>query len=178
VTAWAVGVTGSRVVVADGTGGLAVFGTESAPRSFAADLDESGRVDALDLDRRWIGFHVRETDQREVSELYYPTGYEERAFRNLRRSVPWLRRRRVFLASDNAASVEAWRAKLEQAGFEVRTAGSVFDSSMLRQTGAEDMLADFFALSRCRRIVRTVPSEFSRFAAWIAGQPLEYEHLE
>jgi len=143
-----------------------------------ADPAVTARVDALDLDRSWVALHVRQTDNVALNEVFFDEDYESRALENLRTCAPRFRRRRVFLASDNAVSLADWRERLEAEGFEVRTSDPVFDTEKLRQTGLDDMLVDFFALSRCRRVVRTVPSEFSRFAAWVGGRRLRYRDLK
>jgi hypothetical protein len=135
------------------------------------------RVRNLGVNRRWLGFHVRRTDNLELSKRHFDDLLERRALKNLGCFALRYRTRRIFLAADNGRSLARWTRILETAGYEVRTNSPYYDTSRLRQTGTFDMMVDFFALAACRRVVRAVPSEFSRFAAWAGGTRIKYSRL-
>jgi hypothetical protein len=52
-----------------------------------------------------------------------------------------------------------------------------FDPANWRQTSDVDMMIDFFAMAGAAQVIRLIPSEFSRFAAWVGGKRLRYLEL-
>lgn len=137
----------------------------------------AARVHELGIDRSWLGFHIRRTDNLELSAKHFDAQLERRALKNIRCFSLRYRTRKVFVAADNARSLRHWTRMLRTFGYEVRSNSPEFDTSRLRQTGMGDMLVDFFALAACRRVTRAVPSEFSRFAAWVGGTRIKYSSL-
>jgi hypothetical protein len=137
------------------------------------------RIDELGTDRTMIGFHVRATDKR--SRGGYALGEETLAadaIKNLETCASTHGTRKVFLAADNQKGRDAWSSRLTDLGYSVKVNEvTVWDETAKRHTGAEDMLIDFFGLASCCRVVRLVPSEFSRHAAWMTGRPLRYVDL-
>jgi hypothetical protein len=135
------------------------------------------RVREIGVDRTFLGLHVRRTDNLELSRKYF----EDKPARKAMRGLAWCsfryRTKRVFLSADNATSLTQWTGVLREAGYEVASSEPGYDENRLRQTGTFEMLVDFFALASCHRIVRLVPSEFSRFAAWMGGRRLRYDEL-
>jgi len=137
----------------------------------------ASRVEEVGVDRSRIGFQVRRTDNVGLSRKHFALDWERRALKNLRCASLREHTRKVFLAADNGRSIRRWRRILERAGYDVLTSDVVHDPDSFRQTGNFDMMVDFFCLARCRRIVRAVPSEFSRFAAWVGGRRMKYSQL-
>ena len=138
----------------------------------------SDRIQQMSINHSCIGFHVRHTDNQEDQRRFLGKNMERHALRNLREVSRRCRTKYLFLAADNARSLQHWMAVLDEAGYEVKSNHPEFDDSKLRQTGSSDMLVDFFALAACRRVVRVTPSEFSRFAAWVGGRRLRYSQLK
>lgn len=139
------------------------------PESVSVRLDEIGRAGP------YLSIHTRRTDA--AGRALETPDSEENAFAALRKQSERSGIRRIYVAADNARSYEDWAGKLRREGYDVIENGAVFDSSRVRQTGADDMLVDFFALARSNAIVREVPSEFSRFASWVGGKRLRYADL-
>jgi len=137
----------------------------------------AARVRQIGVDRSWLGFHIRRTDNQELSARHFDDELERRALKNLRCFALRYRTRKVFVAADNAHSLRRWSRIFRAVGYEVRTNSPDYDTGQLRQTGSFDMMVDFFALAACRRVVRAVPSEFSRFAAWAGGHRMKYSRL-
>jgi len=135
------------------------------------------RVREIGVDRTFLGLHVRKTDNQELSRKYFQDRPARKAMRGLRWCSFRYRTKRVFLSADNALSLSQWTRVLQDAGYEVTSSEPGYDENQLRQTGTFEMLVDFFCLASCRRIVRLVPSEFSRFAAWMTGRRLRYDKL-
>ena len=135
------------------------------------------RVEEIGVDRSRLGFQVRRTDNLELSVKHFALEWERRALKNLRCCSIRQRTSKVFLAADNGRSIRRWRRILRQAGYDVLTSDVVHDPDSFRQTGNFDMMVDFFCLARCRSVVRAVPSEFSRFAAWVGGRRMKYSQL-
>lgn len=135
------------------------------------------RVRRIGIDRSWLGFHIRRTDNQELSARHFDDELERRALKNMRCFSLRYRTKRVFVAADNARSLKRWSRIFRVAGYEVRSNSPDYDTGQLRQTGNFDMMVDFFALAACRRVVRAVPSEFSRFAAWAGGHRMKYSRL-
>jgi hypothetical protein len=123
-----------------------------------------------------LGFHVRGTDA--LASSRYQEGIQiltERAMTSLQKFSDEHQMKRVFLAADNIEGLHEWKDKLTLLGYEVTyNDRAQWNENALRQTGADDMLFDFFGLSRCAKIFRLVPSEFSRFAAWMKGKRFSY----
>lgn len=136
------------------------------------------RIDEIGVNTQFIGFHVRETDNLTDDNQYFHSKTESKARRNIAMLSMIYRTKKIYLASDNRNSLKTWTTKLTKLGYEVISNQPQYDDSNLRQTSCFDMMVDFFALSRCRRVCRLVPSEFSRFAAWKTGYRLKYRHLK
>ncbi|MHB9079296.1 MAG: hypothetical protein ACYC3X_17605 [Pirellulaceae bacterium] len=130
------------------------------------------RLDRQRVNQTCLGFHVRGTDA--LATARYQDGIElltERALHALQTFSDTQQMKRVFLAADSVRGLDEWRERLTSLSYEVVCNDRAqWNESVLRQTGADDMLFDFFGLSRCRKIFRLVPSEFSRFAAWRQGR--------
>ncbi len=141
--------------------------------------DINNRLLDLGVGKGCIGFHVRGTDA--LTTFRFKEGMdfvENRGVENLKAVSQFLGTKKVFLATDSYDSQKAWIARLKNLGYEViYNSGVNWNIGGFRETGAEDMLLDFFGLAGCGRVVRLVPSEFSRFAAWKAGRKLRYFDL-
>jgi len=139
------------------------------------------RVRALGLNQDWIGLHIRCTDnineRNRIRNGDYDVGRKRLALKRIKKLARRYPARKVYIAADNYRALRYWSLLLRNAGFTVQSNTSEFDQGKLRQTSNFDMLVDFFALAACGRIVRVMPSEFSRFAAWIGGRPLRYQQL-
>ena len=123
----------------------------------------------------YLAIHVRKTDGEYRFDKLNST--EESALNTLREQSKRTATRRVYIAADNAASFAGWRLRLADDGFDVIENTAAFDVATLRQTDSEDTMVDFFALARAQVLVRPVPSEFSRFAAWVGNKRLRYNDL-
>lgn len=141
----------------------------------------SDRVRVLGLDQSWLGFHIRSTDNIRGDNVKINGDYDLRRKRSALKRIKMLARRyparKVFIAADNYPAIRYWSLALRNARFEVLSNASGFDDNKIRQTSNFDMMVDFFALAACGRIVRAMPSEFSRFAAWTGGRRLRYRQL-
>lgn len=158
---------------------LNVFGFKNFWRVEPSSSNISLHLDQIGVDQSCIGFHVRGTDALDSFRFYKgETFVEERAIENLKEVSKSVESQKLFLASDSRATHEKWFRRLTELGYEVISNSNIeWKSGELRETGADDMLVDFFGLARCCRVVRLVPSEFSRYAAWKAGQNLRYLDL-
>lgn len=137
----------------------------------------SEQVGRIGVDRSWLGFHIRRTDNQQLSARHFDDEMERRALKNIRCLSLRYRTKKVFIAADNERSLRRWSRILRAVGYEVRSNSPRYDVERLRQTGSFDMMVDFFALAACGRIARAVPSEFSRFAAWVGGHRMKYSRL-
>jgi hypothetical protein len=135
------------------------------------------RVREIGVDRTSLGFHVRKTDNQALSRRYFEDRPAKKAMRHLAWCSFRYRTKRVFLSADNATSLVQWTGVLRDAGYEVASSEPGYHEDRLRQTGTFEMLVDFFGLASSRRVIRLVPSEFSRFAAWMTGRRLRYDDL-
>jgi hypothetical protein len=142
-------------------------------------LDEAvtERVSDIGVDRGWLGFHIRRTDNEDAQKRYFNEKSEYRVLQKVRRISEQYQSNRLFIAADNHRSYTHWYALLHAQGYEVMGNNSEYDQESLRQTGNFDMMVDFFGLAACQRIIRLSPSEFSRFAAWVGGQQMGYRQL-
>lgn len=158
---------------------LNLFGFNNFWRVEPRNSDIIRRLDQVGVDRSCIGFHVRGTDALDSFRFFKGEAFvEQRAIENLKTMSKSCDTKKLFLASDSRATHESWFRKLTDLGYDVKANSSVdWKPGELRETGAEDMLVDFFGLARCCKVVRLVPSEFSRYAAWKAGQKLRYLDL-
>lgn len=136
-------------------------------------------LDRIGVDKSCVGLHVRGTDALETFRyLEGAEAVEKRALDNLKTITSFCKTKSVFVASDSRDSHSEWIAKLREYGYDVKANTNVdWKVNELRQTGSDAMLIDFFGLARCAKVVRLVPSEFSRYAAWKAGQKLRYMDL-
>jgi hypothetical protein len=134
------------------------------------------RLNAMKVGRNCIGVHVRGTDAANRHRFRNEMDYlEERALKELDSNCLQASTKRVFLASDNEIDRSEWLCKLKKRAYDVSfNAHTIWNADSLRQTNANDMLIDFFGLSRCDKIVRLIPSEFSKFASWVGGVRLHY----
>lgn len=123
----------------------------------------------------YIGFHSRATDSEHARDDI--EAKKKAALKALDSHASQIGTRRVYLAADSKSSRLEWQDLLASNDFDVIESGVTFNEQSLRQTDNHDMMLDFFALAGSDRIVRIVPSEFSRFAAWIGGRRLRYHDL-
>ena len=123
----------------------------------------------------YLALHIRKTDAEFRSEKFDTS--ERSVVNTLKKESARTGTKRVYIAADNADSFASWSETLVQEGFDVIENSAVFDASMHRQTGSDDTMVDFFALAHSQALVRPVPSEFSRFAAWIGKKRLRYNDL-
>ncbi len=126
------------------------------------------RIESLGIGANHIGLHIRGTD---ALHKRFPGG-EELQDRLLSAKLEQVRHKypnqKIFLASDSRQGVRKWQEIATNMGFTVDFNDSAeWNETAHRQSSEADMLVDFFSLSRCSKIIRLVPSEFSRFAAGI-----------
>ncbi len=133
------------------------------------DQAVTDRLEQLGISEDHIGLHIRGTDA--IKRKRYPDGVEAQKIllieklRQVRETYPG---KIIFLAADSRKGIEEWSGILSKMGMQHTWNSSVsWDEEALRQSSADAMLIDFFGLSRCLKIIRLVPSEFSRFAAGI-----------
>lgn len=155
------------------------FGAKHLKRLEPKETHIIDKLDAIGVDRKTVGLHIRATDA--VDSTKYKLGaksVDKSTLENLKSVASSLQTNKIFLSSDNEVSRNIWIAILIKSGFEPLFNSHVqWKKNELRQTGSDDMLIDFFGLARCSRIVRNIPSEFSRIAAWKAGNKLRYLDL-
>ncbi len=139
----------------------------------------SDRVRDIGVDDSFLGVHIRATDAEESSRYSKGADFIGNVLvDNIEKCNKKYKTKKIFVVADNLNSLEVWSERLENIGYQVFTnASAVFDSTQLRHTGADDMLVDFFSLAASRKIIRLVPSEFSRFASWVGGYRLGYRDL-
>jgi len=158
------------------------FGYKHMKRLRPRSIDVHQKLDSLMLGRNYIGIHVRTTDSTHLCEdPEKGKGISSDTTLQLIQSAQQKHGySHVYLACDSLEAREAWVSLLSKyTDLKLRWNSSAhYDSSTLRQTGAEDMLIDFFALSRCAYLIRSVPSEFSRFAGLVGGLKMQYNQLE
>ncbi len=150
---------------------LKSFGFRQLWRLGPKDQAISERIGNLGIGDNHIGVHVRGTD---ALNKRYRNGVDAQdrllidKLSEVRTKHP---DKRIYLASDSKIGMEKWHKIATDMGLVVEYNNHAeWDESAHRQSSAAGMLVDFFALSKCHRIVRLVPSEFSRFAAGIKNR--------
>lgn len=136
--------------------------------------DTLSRLDALGVDRDFLGLHIRRTDKIKAQASYSHDldasevdAMEDRTMAVVRRRAT---SRNVFLAADNLASRDYWVERLQHEGYKVSYNPMEFDSGKLRNTSGEDFLADLFGLARCGQVIATVRSGVPLVAAMLQGR--------
>ncbi len=124
----------------------------------------------------YLALHIRKTDAELRSGEFNAS--EKSVVNALKEESGRTGTKRVYIAADNADSFASWSERLGNEGFDVIENRAAFDAAMHRQTGSEDTMVDFFALANSQALVRPVPSEFSRFAAWVGRKRLRYNDLK
>ena len=123
----------------------------------------------------YLALHVRKTD----AEFRYQESNSDQAIVSFfKQESQKTGISRVYVAADNAESLAEWSQKLAKEGFSIIENRAAFDPTALRQTGSYDTMVDFFALAHSEALVRPVPTEFSRFAAWVGRKRLSYNDLK
>ena len=137
------------------------------------------RIQEIGINQQCLGFHVRGTDAIDAGRYKEPVDVMiERTIGNVATCTKKLNTKKIFLAADNPRSIAEWSERLSKEGYDISyNDGTQWNEGEFRQTGAEDMLVDFFGLGHCGMVTRFVYSEFSRYAACMTGQTLAYRDL-
>lgn len=159
------------------------FGYKHMKRLRPSSIVIRKKLESLALGPNYIGIHVRTTDSAHPPMEGKASG-NGKPSRSILDSIDLARQKygysHAYLACDSLVAREAWVSLLaKHTDLKLSWNSSAkYDSSILRQTGADDMLIDFFALSKCAYLIRSVPSEFSRFAGLVGGLKMQYNQLE
>jgi len=158
------------------------FGYKHMKRLRPSSIDIRKKLDSLALGANYIGIRVRTTDSAHPMEG--KASGNGKPSRSILDSIHLAQQKygysHAYLACDSLVAREAWVSLLAK-NTDLKlswNSSAKYDSSILRQTGADDMLIDFFALSKCAYLIRSVPSEFSRFAGLVGGLKMQYNQLE
>ena len=151
------------------------YGFSEMSRIKPAQPAVARRLEEICREGPFFTLHARATDA--IERNYETKNPDETALNSIRDLSRRMKINRVYVAADNANSYRSWANRLAAEDFHVIKNDARYDPTITRQTGAEDMMVDFFSLARSTAIVRTVPSEFSRFAAWIGNKRLGYTEL-
>lgn len=138
------------------------------------------KIESMSLGANCIGIHIRTTDSIHANDsdlmLKAKAGRILKAVNNISILNGCSH---AYLACDSLEARDKWSDILAtNTDLQIIHNSGSFDKYQLRQTSAEDMITDFFALSKCGFLLRTVPSEFSRFAAITGGLKMKYNQLE
>ncbi len=123
----------------------------------------------------YLALHIRKTDAEYRSDKFNTS--DKATVERLKEESKRTGTKRVYVAADNAESFAIWSERLVNDGFDIIENRAAFDAAMNRHTDSEDTMVDFFALAHSEALVRCVPSEFSRFAAWVGRKRLRYNDL-
>jgi hypothetical protein len=138
------------------------------------------KIDSMPLGAHCIGVHIRTTDS--VHANHSSSGAKdttERMITAINNLSTLNGYSHAYLACDSLEARDTWSDIIAaNSNLQIIHNSASFDRYQLRQTSSEDMITDFFALSRCGFMLRSVPSEFSRFAALAGGLKMKYNQLE
>lgn len=158
------------------------FGYKHMRRLQPSSIDIRQKINSLMLGPHFIGIHVRTTDSAHpMSDQQSGSGNSSiTTLKSIQSAQQKYGLSQAYLACDCLVTREAWISLLEKhTDLKLRwNCSAQYNSSALRQTGADDMLIDFFTLSKCAYLIRSVPSEFSRFAGIVGGLKMQYNQLE
>jgi len=138
------------------------------------------KIDSMSLGAHCIGVHIRTTDS--IHANHSGPGAKdttERMVTVINNLSTLNGYSHAYLACDSLEARNTWSDIIvANTDLQIIHNSASFDRYQLRQTSSEDMITDFFALSRCGFMLRSVPSEFSRFAALTGGLKMKYNQLE
>jgi hypothetical protein len=139
------------------------------------------KLDSLGLGPAYIGIHIRTTDSAHgmPSLPNNDTSLTNASLQLIQNAINKYKYSHAYLACDSLEARNTWSTLIER-HTDLKICWNPetkYDNSLLRQTSGNDMITDFFALSRCGYLVRSVPSEFSRFAALVGGLKMNYNQL-
>jgi hypothetical protein len=138
------------------------------------------KIDSMPLGAHCIGVHVRTTDSIHTNRPgHAPKDVPGRMLKAINNLSTLNGCSHAYLACDSLEARNTW-SDIITANTDLRVIhnSASYDSDRLRQTNSDDMITDFFALSKCGFLLRSVPSEFSRFAALTGGLKMKYNQLE
>lgn len=123
------------------------------------------KIDLLDINHSYLGFHVRMTDRIKKHPLpweimkFQVNGVVSSSHNLIKSKINKYGLKKIFLTCDNLESKIEWSQKLSEHNVEVvSNPDIVFDISRFRQTSGEHFVVDLFSLSRCHTIVGTTKS--------------------
>lgn len=137
-------------------------------------------IASMPLGAHCIGIHIRTTDSHHANNpRQAPRDSIQRILNSLHSHSTLNSCSHAYLACDSLEARNTWSEIItENTNLRVIHNCASYDQSQLRQTSSDDMITDFFALSKCGFLLRSVPSEFSRFAALVGGLKMKYNQLE
>lgn len=158
------------------------FGYKHMQRLRPRSQQMTQKLDSLEVGPAHIGIHIRTTDSahRMTSQIDDAMNPNNAVLQSIHTAIEKYKYSHAYLACDSLAARTTWSTLLAR-HTDLKICWNPeakYNDSLLRQTSADDMITDFFALSRCGYLVRSVPSEFSRFAALVGGLKMNYNQLE
>ena len=138
------------------------------------------KIDSMPLGAHCIGIHIRTTDSIHTnSPGHAPKDVTGRMLEAIKNLSTLNGCSHAYLACDSLEARNTWSYIITMnTDLQVIHNSASYNSYRLRQTNSDDMIIDFFALSKCGFLLRSVPSEFSRFAALTGGLKMKYNQLE
>ena len=134
----------------------------------------------MPLGAHCVGVHIRTTDSIHTNRAgHAPKDVIGRMLKAINNLSTLNGCSHAYLACDSLEARNTW-CDIITANTDLRVIhnSASYDSDRLRQTNSDDMIIDVFALSKCGFLLRSVPSEFSRFAALAGGLKIKYNQLE
>lgn len=156
------------------------FGYEGIKKIRPKSLVVKTKVEEMPLGAHCIGVHIRTTDSIHTNRPgHAPKDATKRILKAIKSLSTLNGCSHVYLACDSLEARNTWSdIIMTNTDLRVIHNSASYDSDRLRQTNSDDMITDFFALSKCGFLLRSVPSEFSRFAALAGGLKMKYNQLE